>query len=230
MVYRRKRSYSRFSRRKSYSRRRYRRKYTRKPRTLRARVRSIEQSIETKWADATQNLTGIGYNFVGVNLLPRIDEGTGTGTDGDRVGSSINLRYLQSRLLLDCGDQTQSVRILVVMFPVLTGVTGVADVVQMPSTILGDPRYPIQSLYKRNGPVKYKVLFDRVFYLNTTTKGIKVINFKTVLPKIGLKLSYANSAATQPEKNIINLYACSDSAVTPNPSIVCNTRATYNDA
>lgn len=229
MVYRRKRSYSRFRRRSTYKRR-FRRKYTRKPRTLTARVRSIEKSIETKWADATQTLTGIGLSFTGVNLLPRIDEGTGTGSAGDRIGSKINLRSLQTRLFLECGDQTQAIRLICVAFPVLTGVSGIQDVVQMPSTILADPRFPIQTMYKRNGPVKYKVLFDRVFYMNTTTSSNKVVNLKISLPKTGLVLSYANATSTQPEKNIINLYVVSDSSAIPNPSIVCNTRATYNDA
>lgn len=236
MPYKRKRSFGRFTRRfrrRSYGRRRfsrYRRTFTRKPRTVQQRLRSIEKSIEWKWADATQPMTSIGYNFDGVNLMPRIDAGTGTGTLGDRIGDSINLRYLQTRLVLDSGDSTNSVRIVIVRFPVLSGTTGIADVMQFPATVLGDSRLPIQSLYKKDGPVKYQVLFDKVFYVNTTTKGVKVVNIKLKLPSTGLKLDYPDSTAVQPNKNIINLYACSDSAAVPNPGIVCNTRATYCDA
>lgn len=235
--YKRKRSYSRFRRRfRRYSRpsrrfSRYRRTYTRKPRSIRARVRAIEKSIEYKYADSTQVMTSIGVNFTGTHLLPDLDSGTGTGTPAnDRIGDTVNLRYLQARIAMDVGDTTNVVRLIVVCFPTLSGTTGISDVLQYPSVILGDSRLPIQSLYKKDSAVKFKVLYDKVHSVNSTTKGVKIINLKIPLPKTGLKLTYADGTSVQPEKNIINIYAASDSTVAPNPGIVGNTRATYNDA
>lgn len=234
----RKRSFSRFRRsfrRFSRSRYRYRRssrfrRWTRKPRSLRGRVKALENNVEWKTADATQVLTSIPYNFTGANLLPRIDAGTGTGTLGDRIGDVITARFLQTRLTLDVGDTSNNVRVVIVKFPQVTGVVGAADVFQFPSTIIGDSRIPIQSLYKKDSVAKFSVLYDKVHYVNSTTAALKVLNIKVPLPKTGLKMYYPDSTSVQPTKNIINLYVCSDSSAVPHPGIVCNTRLTYCDS
>lgn len=234
--YKRKRSYSRFRRRfrrgSSYRRRRSVkfRNYTRKPRNLRSRVRSLERSVESKWADATQVMTSISADFTGINLMPPIDAGTGTGTQGDRIGDTINLRYLQTRILMDVGDTTNVVRIICVKFESTVGVSGVDQVLQYPTRILGDSRLPIQSLYLKDGDVKYKILYDRNHYVNTTTSQTKLINIKIPLPSEGLKLTYEDSTTVQPSKQLINMYFASDSTISPNPGCVMNTRCTYNDA
>lgn len=223
----------RYSKRRRFGRR-YRRssrfrRYTRRPRTLRSRVKALEKGVEWKYAEATQQLTP-SQNFTGVTLLPRIDAGPGTGTEADRIGDEITARFLQTRVVIKSGDASNKCRIVIVKYPQSTGASGIQDVMQFPTALVGDNRLPVQSLYKKESPVKFKILYDRLHSTNTTTSEYKVLNIKVPLPKTGLKLYYPDSSTVYPTKNLIDVYACTDSAVIPHPIITFNTRLTYVDS
>lgn len=216
----------RFSRSSRY--RRYRRRYSRKM-TLYSRVRSLEKNVEKKWAQDTNEFTP-ALNWVGAPLLPDLDGGVSTGSENDRIGNCITLKSLQSFLRIDRGDSSNKVRVIVVLWKQSTGASNIGDALETPTTVIGSPIYPIQSLYKKDSKILFKIMYDRIFAVNSTTSATKLAKINLRLPKSGMVLTYLNDTSTQPEKNLIEIYVCSDSAVATHPLITCNTRITYADS
>lgn len=226
----------RFSRRRRFYRRRRSwrskparfRKRTYKPRTIRARVTALEKNTEKKWHDALFSIFP-GTDFVAENIIPPLDQGVGTGSQGDRIGESVNLRHLQMRYTVDAGDNTQTLRMVVVQFPSFNNTPTAAEVFDRPTAVAGQP-LPLASFYKKNSDCKFKILHDKYIYCKNTGPETITGNIKLSLPKTGLRLTYERPTDVQPKNNLIKMFLASDSTVIPHPNMLLETRISYTDS
>lgn len=213
---------------------RLQRKYKKKRRTTVAKVnkkvnkliRSTKTFVDTNFSN---NISTIG-SFYDVGLTSLVN---GTG-EGQRSGDKITLTSLQIKFRLSVlngsainADAFNNVRLILVQFPqpVLTGNPVVTlDILQYNDW---------NSMYKKRGNVKYKILMDKHYYMDNqgfgsgaasnpvwtpATTHQKLCNFKYKFPKGGLTITYTKTQSTV-LSNDIALFMISDSSIQGHPTV-----------
>lgn len=196
--------------------------------TLTAKVNKLINAQATWW-DAYISInpsTSGGYTAIGLNDIIK-------GTNANqRIGDKIELKSISMKFFVSLlngaalnADAFNNVRILLVHFPQpLTSGVGV-----LPSDVLehGD----VLSHYKKDSKIKYRILFDSLYYLDNQGFGTgaasspiwqpatrhQVKCFKEQKFPKGLSITYNSSNVIT--ANDIQLLMVSDSSITPHPNV-----------
>lgn len=208
------------------------RKYKKRRKTqgtsLVAKVNKLINAQATWW-DAYVSVspsTSGGYTAIGLNDIIK-------GTNAQqRIGDKIELKSISMKFFVSLlngvavnADAFNNVRILLVHFPQpLTSGVGV-----LPGDVLetGD----VLSHYKKDSKVKYRILFDSLYYLDNQGFGTgassnpkwqpatrhQVRCFKDIKFPKGLSITYNNSNVIT--ANEVQLLMVSDSSITPHPNV-----------
>lgn len=201
---------------------------------LQVRVKKLEKSVEKKYGAAYFS-ANCGASGIMQNLLPSLDSGTGTGAEHDRIGNSVNLQWLQLKGYVSIpsasSDVSNNIRLIIVRFPQYSGVTGPSDVLDYSNYSVGSPnKLPIDSFWKKNGDIKYHVIYDHIFKINATTNNLQNFNIRVKIPRTGQRLFYDSPTAVQPVKSRYCLISISDSILPVHPVLAIESRMTYLDA
>ncbi len=243
-----------------------RRRTTRRaPRTLKRvvnehsrKIREMMQAEERKFLDATPATAAMTAVPLAAAVPPVIINQIAQGSEvNERNGNKVELTSVQIDAWfapIACVDQTvfpgvsctspltSLVRLLVVWFP---GVgTGTAGQISL-DNVLEDPRN-IQSFYKRDGKVNYKVHVDRFHKMEFALVQVVTSNdtfaplsssdyhFKATIP-LKKQATYAGSGSDLPEKGTLCYYVITDNIGAPFTTAASvarsaiNTRLTWTD-
>jgi hypothetical protein len=206
------------------------------PRTSTSRVKKICQNIidknsEFKRFDDELSATSIN-NITNGQILwkgPMIVQGD---TALQRDGNEVFLRKLKFNVMFKSVGNSNRVRLILVQYPQTIGSVGTL------SDVLKDvtAQHVMISPWLKNGPVKYRILHNRIYQLGT--KGVmdgsyKYQSFKIPVrfPKAGLKLHYDGPTTQVPDKNSLVLYCVADQALTGANMNICDmqTEAVFTD-
>lgn len=239
-LYTHKKRSSRYRRRRRRHRGKAGKSRTLMPRTLATRVKALEKATEWKWVDASKTigtlLLPLTDTWIGTNLIPDLDQGVSGGglpNDNARDGNQVNMRTLQCRGYAARGDTTNVIRVIVVkVFDNLDFITTGGPNQFLESAVSGGALFPLVSPYKKSSTIKFKIVIDKLLYINSSTRSTGVFNFKIPLPAAGEVLDYdtASLAGVQPVKTNYLMYCSCDSTAVPNPAIYMNTRMTFTDS
>lgn len=208
--------------------RKYKKKRKSKGSTLAAKVNKLINAQATWW-DAYISIspsTSGGYTNIG---LTDIIKGTSA---NQRIGDKIELKSISMKFFVSLlngsalnADAFNNIRIILVQFPQpMTSGVGV-----LPSDVLetGD----VLSHYKKDSKVKYKILFDSLYYLDNQGFGSGAASnpvwtpatthqkrcFKDIKFPKGLSVTYNSSNVVV--ANDVQLLMVSDSSLTPHPNV-----------
>jgi hypothetical protein len=149
----------------------------------------------------------------------------------ERDGNEVMLRKLRFRLMFKSIGSSNRVRLVCVQYPQTAGALNtLEDVLTNVSTA------PMISPWKKDGTVKYRILYNRVHKLAVLgsmdgSYKYQGINIDIKFPKAGLPLHYDDGTTANPDKNNIMLYCVADQALaSPNQNEVqMYTEAVFTD-
>lgn len=203
--------------------RKYKKRY-RRPRLatqVRRLKKQVNKDIEHRWQD------DITYNFqipaaggtvedLGLELISTT---AGPGLNNDRLGNKITLKSIYIKGQLIVADPRNFVRILLVQTISLDQIVVASDILQPDATSTNPTLY---SPYRKESRIKYKVLHDKFYKLQTQAAGATypaVLNIDMSAKwKAGLTITYNSPAAGVPIYNNVYIVAISDSVATAHPS------------
>lgn len=150
----------------------------------------------------------------------------------EREGNEVMLRKLRFNVMFKSIGASNRVRIVLVKYSQNVGAAGtLIDVLEN----VGAQNVMI-SPWRKNGPVKYQICYNRIHNLGTKTVmdgTYKYQSFKidVKFPKAGCPLHYEDGTTQNPDKNNFILYAVADQALAaPNTNeINLYTEAVYTD-
>lgn len=164
-------------------------------------------------------------------------EGLSIGTDVDqRIGEKVTLKSLRLRVTLTSADVYNDVRVMI--FRLRPTGTSLSDYVD---NLLQNPTDPFNSFLKRNGTIKYRLIYDKRILMGgrlgnnnggtaSTIAQVKPLLINVPVPKGGLSTHFtpSNTIAGTCESYMMLIF--SDSGVTPYPVISGYARCVYTDA
>ena len=147
-----------------------------------------------------------------------------------RIGDKVTLMSHMLNMSIAAADNTNSLRLLFVATPTTTALA-LVDVLEYSNyTTHGDLVF--SSPYKRrasSAESSYKVLFDKVYNFESSTR---VITDKVLIKpggKYGKECNFNTSGLSMPENYQLIMLAISDSTATPDPAVNIVVRSKYID-
>ena len=201
------------------------------------KVNRLLNKQERKYIDSTLTYTGVD-NVGSVHLLNinNILEGVG---DNDRIAQKLTLKSLQIKGQMTVGygltpDNFNQMRIMLIKYKTNGSTTPpISAVLQYHDPTVYTDELQMNSLYKKNSPFKFKIIYDKVHLLGY--KLASANNTHTYTPKRFMithkitdgDLHYTDSA--NPTGWTYALMYFSDSSAVNNPSISFVSRVTFVD-
>lgn len=234
MPYRRRytRKRRRFARKFIKFQRKYKKRY-RKP-NLSTQVRRLKQKvnkdIEHRWSDDITysfNIPAAGGTVEALGL-ELISTTAGPGLNNDRLGNKLTLKsiYIKGQLLV--ADPRNFVRVLLVQTISLDQIVVASDILQPDPSTTNPTLY---SPYRKESRIKYKVLHDKFYKLQTQAAGSiypSVLNIDMSAKWVkGLTITYNSPLAGVPIYSNVYIVAISDSVATAHPSFRGSKRLTW---
>lgn len=184
----------------------------------------VSRQQEHKVFDNTVGSTGISSGGSLYGPLTAPIQGTG---DSQRVGDRITLKKMTFREAMVYGDGTNHLRLIIFQWYQNSAVAAplLTDILQT----TGNPICSSINDTNMDGK-KFKVLHDKVY--NLTQNGANGASFSQIKlygRRIARKAIQFNPGATS-GFNHIYMYAISDSAAVPNPSVTHFSRCEYIDS
>ena len=186
--------------------------------------KAIQKDDETKYLETASTGLSIDYNGT-VTDLSVIAQGT---TDGQRIGDKVKLRGIRLQMILNIGDVTQHIRIMIVQFRGNTQTAGAPTIGQvLVPTTLGTINAPIANRVW-DLTQQFNVLYDKIYTLEGVSKPVVHIR-RTISIKYAKRLiSYYQALTTGANK--IYLMMVSDSGAATHPTAQFQIRLMYDDA
>lgn len=197
----------------------------RRRRGLKSKVKKIARivykDIEHRWQDDlaySEAVPGAGGSGVQIGLDTISTQPTGPLTNDDRLGNKITLKKLFLKGQLIVADTHNFCRIILAEVVSLAQIVVTADILE-PDPASGNPT--IYSPYKKESRIKFKVLKDKFYKLQTQAAGsiypfLVNVDMSYSWPK-GLTITYNQAAAQQPIYKNVMLFFLSDSQAPGHP-------------
>lgn len=189
--------------------------------------RQVNKDIEHRWSDDGNFVfqipaAGGSVTTVGLDLIAQGDN------TNNRTGNKINLKGLHLKGQMIVADSHNFVRIMLVQVLSLNQIVIVSDVLQ-PDATTGNPT--IYSPYRKESRLKFKVLLDKFYKLQTVAAGsvypfLVNVDMSYKWPK-GLTVTYNDPAQNTPIYNNIMVLAISDSQLATHPTFRGFRRTTW---
>ena len=149
-----------------------------------------------------------------------------------RDGNEVKLRKLRFKLMFKSIGSSNRVRLILVRYLQNAGAAGsLADVLENTSA-----QNVMISPWKKNGPVKYQICYNKIHLLGTKTVMDGTYKYQNIdinvkFPKAGQTLHYEDGTLQSPDRNNYVLYAVADqSLASPNTNeINMYAEAIYTD-
>lgn len=212
---------------------------------LKALENMVDKTIENKCVDKKSHPNGVYTNIStsGYTSLAFFEQPGHQGPDSDeRIANNVTLMSQHWRgnitvpgpgVTTEAGNQ---VRVLIVEAIDFTSITDLqlVDVLEYGNYAV-DGNLVFTSPYKRRGAenLRYRVCYDKLFRVNTTTKQYGTINYRRSYgskTNPGKVLEFAGTTQTYPTNHRMVMLAISDSGSLNHPGIVWNCRSIYKDA
>lgn len=199
--------------------------------TVRAIVkREINKNLERKYMHEsiqTANVADISAYYSNTAIL---DCSKGTGENA-RIGETVSVKTLKMRYLLQLGDTTNIVRIMIVREYQSSVDASSVIIPLIPQDVLeasGNIPDSLTSTYSINNGGRYQILYDKV-HLLTNDYRPEVYEILTI--PLNFKLHYnPDDSSTKPITNQIYLFAFSDSSSTSHPQLSFISQVDYVDS
>lgn len=205
MPYRRKKFYKK-------SRKGYRKRYSKK---LKFTVKKImNQQLEKKYS-----ITSVNTTITNAGSIWSISDVAQGDTDLTRDGDQLYIRSIECEIRVTAGDPTNVMRIIVLQW--IPNSTPNVSSILIDATTYGE-----MSPWTHDTRFLFRILYDKRFYVNTTTMGNR--EHKTVLKRIKFRKMQFESGATT-GTNKLYVLAISDSAAATHPILFMVTKLNFSD-
>lgn len=182
-----------------------------------------QMNAETKTKDIQIN-EDVSNTWENMENLFKLTEGTQV---NERQGQTIIAQKIKIRGYIKRADNTQRVRLLVVMFE-SAGDASIANILEYVNGTTTQPYQGINSFYKMYGDCKFTPLADKEYVIDNTKTFAKVrLNINIPRKRALMKFTGTGDDEDLPQTNLISVFAVSDSTVTTHPTVKLNIRQKF---